>query len=128
MYFSLTHFDYADEFDYPMYVMFKDKALINLFKDTLDKCQVDLNEEYPIGFGTNEEIDMTFNTIIDWLEGAKELTADEEAVLERMGVFAHVYNVTDNFRDILYWMICDDLNDEDAAEEFTEQWKALVGN
>lgn len=83
MYIITDSFNWADEIDFDGFVILTKKDLRDLKKEVQSLIDSGDDEEISIGVGTNEEVDSSYEEILDILDSAEKISEDNVKVFKK---------------------------------------------
>lgn len=83
MYIITDSFNWADEIDFDGFVILTRQDLRDLKKEVQSLIDSGDDEEISIGVGTNEEVDSSYEEILEILDSAEKISDDDVKVLKK---------------------------------------------
>jgi uncharacterized protein (UPF0305 family) len=83
MYIITDSFNWADEIDFDGFVILTKQDLRDLKKKVQSLIDSGDDEEISIGVGTNEEVDSSYEEILDILDSAEKISEDNVKVFKK---------------------------------------------
>lgn len=83
MYIITESFNWADEIDFDGFVILTKKDLLELKSEVQSVIDSGDDEEIEISVGTNEDIDSSYEEILDILDSAEEISENDVKVLKK---------------------------------------------